>query len=316
MVLLSTFIHLALFGILSSAAPFFKSKKITYTPVYTVSLVSLPQIRKASKPVKKEPVIKPLTKSKPVELLSKKKKSIALAKLNSLEKDLEKIKPLEKKNDLFEEKDIPEMLAALNEINSNEIESGLLDDREETKNKIIEELNKLEKKWEEEKDKPSDIEKFEKSKSLEQLEKLEKKWEEETAQLQPYPETDKTGMYEALEKLIGKYTPVSSQNINVTPSYLSIYFAVIQSEVRAHWENPSGVEILSEEETNKKTVVSFNILRSGRLADYKIQNASGNRTLDNLAISAVKNADPLPPLPSDYPEDFLRVILDFNYSLK
>lgn len=309
MVLLSTVIHLVLIGILSFM-PALKSKKTTYTPVYTVNLVSLPQIKKISKPAKKKSAIKP------VKLLSKKKKSIALAKLKTLEKDLKKDEPLEKKKELLEEKDIPEMLAALNKLNSNENESGLFDDREETKDKILEELNKLEKEWSEEKDKTSDTKKLEKSKSLEQLEELEKKWGEETAQLQPYPEAEKISMYEALERLIGKYTPVSTQNINESPSYLSIYFTVIRNKVRSHWENPSGVEILSERETNKKTIVSFNILRSGRIEDYKIQEASGNRALDNLAMRAVKNADPLPPLPSDYHEDFLRVILDFNYFLK
>lgn len=295
MVLLSTLMHLFFIGILS-AMPFFKSKKATtYTPVYTVNLVTLSQIIKRAKPP---------AKTKPVDLLSGKKKSVALAKLKSLEKDIKKVKPLEKKNQLLEEREIPDMLAALNKINSNENESGLLDDREETKDNILEELNKLEKEWSSGKNKTS--KELEKSKSLELLEELEKKWEEEISQLQPYPETDN----------ISKNTPVSSQNINKIPSYLSVYFAVIRNKVRSHWENPPGVEILSEEETNKKTVVSFNIIRSGRIEDYKIQKASGNRSLDNLAMIAVKNADPLPPLPSGYHEDFLTVILDFNYSLK
>ncbi len=300
MVLLSTVMHLSFIGILT-VMPFFKPEKITYTSVYTVNLVSLPVI-------KAKPSPKRVAKAKPVDLLPWKKKSTALAKLKTLEKEIKKVKPLEKKNELLEEKEIPDMLAALNKINSNENESGLLDDREEAKDKILEELNKLEKEWSSEKDKTSKkLKKLEKSKSLELLEELEKKWEEETSQLQPYPETDNGSMYKAF---------VSSQNINEIPSYLSIYFTVIRNEVRSHWENPPGIEILSEEETNKKTVVSFNIIRSGRIEDYKIQKASGNRSLDNLAMRAVKNANPLPPLPSGYHEDFLAVILDFNYSLK
>ena len=320
MVLLSTLIHLFFIGVLS-VVPFFKSKKTTYTPVYKVNLVRLPQIKKIAKPAPKAkpvpktkpaPITKPVEKTKPVKLLTEKKNSLALAKLKTLEKKIKQKKPLEKKNDI-EESEIPEMLAALDKIEKAENESGLIDESEKRKDKILEELNKLEDEWS--KDKSSKLD-FEKSKSLEQLEKLEKKWLEEDSKIQPSPITDDSAINEALAKLTSHIPSVSNQNVNETPSYLSLYFALIQNKAKSQWKNPSGIEILSEKETNKKTVVSFNIIRSGRIEDYKIDESSGNRMLDDLALEAVKNSDPLPPLPTEYHEDFLRVFLDFNYTLK
>ncbi len=205
------------------------------------------------------------------------------------------------------------MLAALDKIEKAENESGLIDESEQKKDKILEELNKLEEEWSKDKSSKLDIEK---SKSLEQLEELEKKWQEEAAKRQPYPVTDESGINEALAKLTSQIPSVSNQNISETPSYLSVYFALIQNKAKSQWKNPSGIGILTVKETNKKTVVSFNIIRSGRIEDYKIEESAGNRTLDVLALEAVKNSDPLPPLPSEYHEDFLRVFLDFNYTLK
>ena len=326
MFLLSTLMHLMFIGVLS-VVPFLKSKKTTYTPVYTVNLVRLPPIKKAAKPapktkpasktkpakkIKPAKKTKPAPKTKPVNLLSEKKNSLALAKLKTLEKKIKHKKPLKKKNDI-EESNIPEMLAALDKIEKAENKSGLIDESKKRKNKVLEELNKLEEEWS--KDKSSKLD-FEKSKSLEQLEELEKKWQEEAAKIQTSPITDESAITEALAKLSSQIPSVSNQNVNETPSYLSVYFALIQNKAKSQWKNPSGIQILSEKETNKKTVVSFNIIRSGKIEDYKIDEPSGNRMLDDLALEAVKNSDPLPPLPSEYHEDFLRVFLDFNYTLK
>lgn len=308
MLLLSTLIHLIFAGVIFLFPVLSSNKKIIYTPVYKVNLVSLPQIKKALTPAKKKPHRETLTETKPVNLLSGQKKNDALAKLKTLEKDLIK----EEQLDEMEESDIPEMIAALDKMKA-ENESGLLDDSEETRDNILDELNKLEKELSEEKDNLLETEKIENLKSLEQLKEMEKKWEEQSAGLQPFPETD---IDEALEKLVGTSTPVSSQNLTEIPSYLSLYFALIQNTVKGKWKNPSGIEILSETETSKKTIISFNIIRSGRIEDYEIQESSGNHALDSSALVAVKNSDPLPPLPSTYNENFLRVFIDFNYSLK
>ena len=335
MVLFSTFLHLLFIGVVLMS-PFFKSKRVTYTPVYTVNLVSLPSMKKTVKPlaktkpvVKAEPVVKsepvmkaepvvkpePVEKAKPVDLLSGKKKSVALAKLKSLGENIEEEKPVQEKNEI-EESDIPEMLAALDKIEKVENDSGLIDDREEKNDKILEELNKLEKEWADTKDSQSELEEKEKSKSLEQLEDLKKKWQDEAEKPQPYP-ADESGLNEALAKLTtSSVISISNHNVNATPPYLLTYFSLIKSKAMSEWKNPSGIEILSEKETNKKTVISFNIIRSGVIEDDKIHESSGNTVLDELALAAVKNSDPLPPLPPEYYDDYLRVFLDFNYTLK
>ena len=292
-----------------------KIPKIKSTPEKKVAKA----LKKKSETIKKAPPLKPLIKSKPIKLLAKKNKSIVLAKLQTMEKDIVKDTPV-KKQDKLEETDIAEMLASLDKINKNKGENKLFADREETKDAILDKLSKLEEATQE-KDSLLDIEKPEKSQFLKKLEEIEKKWKNEaliTEQKKGEPSNAKGSereVYKALEEL-SRYSSLSNKNLNNSPSYLSAYFALIKNKANEKWKNPSGAEILSETETNKKTIISFNILRSGVIVHQKIEQSSENRTLDNLALAAVKNSNPLPPLPIEYREPYLRVFIDFNYALK
>jgi len=357
MVILSTLGHIFFFGFLSLILILNQPQKASYKFVQMVDLVNLPpaktaprptkQIKKASRQVKKinkipkikstpekkvakalkkksetikkAPPLKPLIKSKPIKLLAKKNKSIVLAKLQTMERDIVKDTPVEKRNKL-EEKDIAEMLASLDKINKTKMENKLFVDREDTKDAIWDKLSKLEEATQE-KDSLLDIEKPEKSKSLKKLEEIEKRWKDEALITEQKKEghlnaqRDERRVNKALEEL-SRYSSLSNKNLNNSPSYLSAYFAIIKNKANEKWKNPSGAEILSETETNKKTIISFNILRSGVIERYKIDQSSGNHTLDNLALAAVKNSNPLPPLPLEYRELYLRVFIDFNYALK
>ncbi|MEN3013031.1 MAG: energy transducer TonB [Endomicrobiia bacterium] len=62
-----------------------------------------------------------------------------------------------------------------------------------------------------------------------------------------------------------------------------------------------------------KTVVYFRILKNGNIEDLKIKESSGNRFYDNLCIRAVELAQPFPPLPAGFKEDYLGVFFEFKY---
>lgn len=361
------------------------TNKIKKAPA-SAKIASRP-LKKTTKPaqknvmtIKRKARIRAATRSKPIDLLSDKKESFALAKLQTLEKDLTKDTPFENKNKIneIEESDILEMLSSLDNIIRTKDKSVTggnmeksIDNLLESQNQILDRLSELGKEISAEKNNAHEIKKKQKSKSLEKLEELEKKWSNEALNTQhyvgnqtypAYPEIKRSGIYEELERLgtypsvekpegpekkwsnealntqqyagnqtypnlkgsgiyeelerLGIYPSVSNNTINKHPSFLSVYFSLIKHKTKANWENPSGAEILSETETNIKTIVSFNILRSGHVEDYEIRESSGNLVLDRLALMAVKNSAPMPPLPAEYHEHFLRVFIDFNYLIK
>ena len=59
-------------------------------------------------------------------------------------------------------------------------------------------------------------------------------------------------------------------------------------------------------------VVTFDIMRNGSVANVKIEQRSGNATLDFSAIRAVTDAAPFPPLPSNYSGSSTNVELRFQ----
>ncbi|MFA5976168.1 MAG: energy transducer TonB [Elusimicrobiota bacterium] len=57
--------------------------------------------------------------------------------------------------------------------------------------------------------------------------------------------------------------------------------------------------------------VAFVIHRDGQLSESKIEKPSGDTFFDQLALRAVLYSNPLPPLPSGFPDDTLRVHMKF-----
>ena len=49
-----------------------------------------------------------------------------------------------------------------------------------------------------------------------------------------------------------------------------------------------------------RTVLSFQILRNGTIANIQVTQSSGNRSVDDSGRRAILSSNPLPPLPSDY----------------
>ena len=67
-----------------------------------------------------------------------------------------------------------------------------------------------------------------------------------------------------------------------------------------YWNPPTGNSTIS-------VVVSFTIHRDGTMSDPEIAKGSGNASLDNLALRAVKLAAPFGALPPGFPSDNLEL---------
>ena len=84
------------------------------------------------------------------------------------------------------------------------------------------------------------------------------------------------------------------------------YLVTMQQLIQGNWR--------PRQEVGGETMVAFRIQRDGRLTDIELEKSSGYVALDLEAQRALFNTRKLPPLPSAFPEDTLKVHLRFEYT--
>ncbi len=89
----------------------------------------------------------------------------------------------------------------------------------------------------------------------------------------------------------------------------SWYVAIVQNTVYQNWKIPSR---LSSASPSTRSTVSFRIRRNGTLSDVVLRGSSGYTLMDRSAVEAVRSITTLPPLPADYKEEFLDVVVYFS----
>lgn len=83
------------------------------------------------------------------------------------------------------------------------------------------------------------------------------------------------------------------------------YVEQLQSLIGANWLKPNVPD-------GTACVVNFQIQRSGQITDVKLESSSGLPFYDRAAARAVYAANPLPPLPPEFPGERLGVHLKFQ----
>lgn len=58
--------------------------------------------------------------------------------------------------------------------------------------------------------------------------------------------------------------------------------------------------------------IRFTIMRDGRAVDVRVEFTSGDKGFDYAALSAVRDAEPFPPLPPDFKDKFLNIHFEFK----
>lgn len=86
------------------------------------------------------------------------------------------------------------------------------------------------------------------------------------------------------------------------------YVTELQRRVLRNWSTPNN-------DNSKKTVLFLRISKSGNLMILNVKSPSGDTYIDELAIKAVKNAQPFSPLPAGYKNQYADVILTFDYNV-
>jgi len=76
-------------------------------------------------------------------------------------------------------------------------------------------------------------------------------------------------------------------------SVLASYLTLVDWKIQQNWV-PMGAAASPE----TIVVVRFRVLRSGQVRDVELETSSGNTSLDNSALRAVRQSLPLPPFPN------------------
>jgi TonB family protein len=93
-------------------------------------------------------------------------------------------------------------------------------------------------------------------------------------------------------------------------SAYAYYLQAVRDKIATCWAPPSG---LSTGNREVSATVSFQIDRRGSIGASYVEEPSGTGVFDAAALRAVVMANPLPPLPQDFPGDWVGIHLRFIY---
>jgi TonB family protein len=93
--------------------------------------------------------------------------------------------------------------------------------------------------------------------------------------------------------------------LNVSDFPYAYYLRQVTEKIREKW---NGRAI-----PGSQPVVVFEIRRDGRLNVAAIEKSSGNTAYDQVALRALNDAGPFPPLPDDFKKPVLRIGLQFGF---
>jgi TonB family protein len=93
--------------------------------------------------------------------------------------------------------------------------------------------------------------------------------------------------------------------LNVSDFPYAYYLRQVTEKIRAQW---NGRAI-----PGSQPIVVFEIRRDGRLNLATIEKSSGNAYYDQVALRALNDAGPFPPLPDDFKKPVLRIGLQFGF---
>ncbi len=91
-------------------------------------------------------------------------------------------------------------------------------------------------------------------------------------------------------------------------SKLNEYYSMIWAKIKEAWTIP---ENLLKEMVDLETVIVIIIGRDGKIQKSWFEKKSGNAVYDQMAMRAIKKAEPLPPIPKEFNEKTLEIGIRF-----
>ena len=121
----------------------------------------------------------------------------------------------------------------------------------------------------------------------------------------------------ASREKVEKRPTVSPPNIPVVSSTktspeleskLNQYYSMIWAKIKKAWTIP---ENLLKERVDLETIIVLIIERDGKIQKSWFEKKSGNDLYDQMAMRAIKKAEPLPPIPYELSENSLEIGIRF-----
>jgi protein TonB len=90
------------------------------------------------------------------------------------------------------------------------------------------------------------------------------------------------------------------------------YFNKIRERIKANWIYPRQA---GDRGIEGELLIEFHIAKDGRLSYIELRHSSGTTILDDAALTAVKLAQPFPPVPDDIAKQTLAINGQFKYQI-
>ena len=91
-------------------------------------------------------------------------------------------------------------------------------------------------------------------------------------------------------------------------SKLNDYYNMIWAKIKKEWTLPGG---LPKGKTDLETIIVVVIERNGKVQKSWFEKRSGNAHYDQMAMRAIKKAEPLPPIPKEFSDDIFEIGIRF-----
>ncbi len=101
----------------------------------------------------------------------------------------------------------------------------------------------------------------------------------------------------------------SSAGSSALESRLNDYYSTIWAKIKKEWTLPGD---LPKGKTNLETVIVVIIERDGKVQKSWFEKRSGNAHYDQMAMRAIKKAEPLPPIPKEFSDETFEIGIRFH----
>jgi protein TonB len=92
------------------------------------------------------------------------------------------------------------------------------------------------------------------------------------------------------------------------------YVEAVKRKIGSSW-NLFEIDPTVRSARRAKSTMTFTINHDGSVKNIRLEQSSGNQSMDISAQRALANASPMPPLPNDYAKPYINVTFDFDLSM-
>jgi len=102
-------------------------------------------------------------------------------------------------------------------------------------------------------------------------------------------------------------TPFGGATIDNASFNYPYWFVQAFNKIQSNWHNTVAID------GSVVCVVYFQVIRSGRLIEVRVEQSSGIPAFDKTCVAAIERSAPFPPLPKDFLDEIIGITLPFKY---